>query len=133
MVCQSAGWDWLEISPLDVHIDLEREKKTHKNSFKQMAAVMSSLWQAIMRQRQQLGKKATVTEVRTETTALPRSVLRKRHHGEQLTSSFLRRRDVLLTATSQFAAAPVRSGKLAYSTAEAAPSLLFTENAAFFG
>lgn len=69
MVCQSAGWDWLEISPLDVHIDLEREKKQLLR--KQMAAVMSSMWQAIMRQRQQLGEKATVTEVRTETTALP--------------------------------------------------------------
>lgn len=43
--------------------------------------------------KQQLGRKATVTEDCTETTAVPSSVLRKRHDEEQLTLSFLRGQD----------------------------------------
>lgn len=31
VVCQSTGWDWMEISPQGVHIDLERKLKKKKN------------------------------------------------------------------------------------------------------
>lgn len=32
VVCQSTGWDWMEISPQGVHIDLERKLKKKKKS-----------------------------------------------------------------------------------------------------